>query len=225
MNSYIPPQSNDELISIVARRRNYLGLPEFDERVLDVMKQVDRADFAPRDAMENVYEDEPIKIGNNQTCSQPSMVAAMATFMDLRPGLRVLEIGTGSGYSAAVTAELISPGGHLFSMEIVTELHEFAVKNLQSPKYLQYHCDLLEGDGSEGLPEHAPYDRIYFTAGVGKYFDEQPLLKQLEIGGIFLYPEAFGSLFLLKKTPGGIKRSDMRGVGFVYLRGKNSGFD
>lgn len=225
MTDYDPPHSNDILIDIVGRRRNYLGLPEFDERVLAAMRQVDRADFAPPDSLDNVYEDEPIKIGNNQTCSQPSMVAAMATFLDLRPGLRVLEIGAGSGYSAAVTAQLISPGGRLYSMEIVSDLHEFAVSNLAKQKYLQDNYELFEGDGSEGLPEHAPYDRIYFTAGVGKYFDEQPLLKQLVVGGIFLYPEAFGSLYLLKKTPAGIKRNDMRGVGFVYLRGKNSGFD
>ncbi|MEW6201811.1 MAG: hypothetical protein AB1546_07540, partial [bacterium] len=122
---YRPMRSNSELMDVVERRRNYLGLKHFDKRVINVMRQLDRKDFAPP-GMVNPYEDEPFAIGHNQTCSQPSMVAAMATILDLHPGHKVLEIGTGSGYSAAVAAKLIEPGGELFTIEIVENLSAFA---------------------------------------------------------------------------------------------------
>jgi protein-L-isoaspartate(D-aspartate) O-methyltransferase len=219
------PKNNDELIDIVSNRRNYLGIEAFDSRVMEAMRRLDRASFIPGDAEADVYEDEPVKIGLNQTCSQPSMVAAMATLLELHPGQRVLEIGTGSGYSAAVASMLIVPGGRIYSIEIIEELHEMASKNLEALDFLPDNIELIAGDGSEGLPGQGPYDRIYYTAGAGKYFDEKPLLEQLSLGGLMLYPEAFGSMFLLRKSPAGIQRREMKGVGFVYLRGKNSGYD
>jgi len=159
------------------------------------MRQVDRADFAPADALENIYEDEPIK--NRE---QPDLLAAEHGGGHVHvpgpsPGQKVLEIGTGSGYSAAVTAQLISPGGILYSMEIVSELHEFAAKNLQSPKYLQFHYELIEGDGSEGLAEHARMTG-YTLRRRRQIFRRAAASETVAVGGIFLYPEAFGSLFL-----------------------------
>jgi len=218
------PPTNDDLIDYVSSRRNYLGIERFDPRVINAMRRIDRATFAPSEASAYIYEDEPLQIGFNQTCSQPSMVAAMATILDLHPGQRVLEVGTGSGYSAAVTSQLISPGGHLYSIEIIDELSEQAEKNIAALEFNPENIELIIGDGSEGMSHNAPFDRIYFTAGVGKYFEEKPLLEQLVIGGSLVYPEAFGSLFHLKKTPAGIRRIELKGVGFVYLKGKNSGF-
>ncbi|MEW5944855.1 MAG: protein-L-isoaspartate O-methyltransferase [bacterium] len=220
---YRAPKSNDELIDIVERRRNYLGIPRFDPLVIEVMRKLDRAEFAPRGA-KNVYEDEPLVIGWNQTCSQPSMVAAMATLLELKPGLKVLEIGAGSGYSAAVTAALIAPDGELISIEYIPELSGFAGKNLEKFSR-RSKITLITGDGSTGKPDLAPFDRIYLTAGVGRKFKPDNLIAQLADGGRLLYPEAFGSLFLYEKTTGEPKKREFSGVGFVYLQGADSGFD
>lgn len=220
---YHPPKSNEDLIDIVERRRHYLGLPRFDPRVIEAMRGIDRALFSPPDA-KKIYEDEPLAIGQNQTCSQPSMVAAMATLLKLQPGLKVLEVGTGCGYSAAVTAKLIEPGGALFSVEYISELTARARENLFNIS-TGTSIKLQTGDGSAGLPEEAPFDRIYLTAGVGRKFNPGILLGQLKDGGLLLYPEAFGSLFLHEKSGAKKKPEEFRGVGFVCLRGKHSGFD
>jgi len=216
------PETNDELIDIVTNRRRYLGIERFDDAVLRAMRETDRGAFAPP-GTRDVYEDSPFPIAKHQTCSQPSMVAAMATLLELRPGLKVLEVGTGCGYSAAVTARLISPGGTLFSVEIVPDLTADAERNLA--KFgLENAVRLVTGDGSAGMPEQAPFDRIYLTAGVGRHFDEEVLLSQLSPGGILLYPESYGSMFLVKKTPRGNVRNILDGVSFVFLKGKNSGY-
>jgi protein-L-isoaspartate(D-aspartate) O-methyltransferase len=138
--------------------------------------------------------------------------------------MRVLEIGSGCGYSAAVTSALISPGGEVFSLEIVPELHNLAATNLKNEIAAGSILNFFHGDGSEGLQENAPYDRIYLTAGVGRYFYEDPFVEQLSDGGILLYPEAYGSMFLIKKNGDSITRREYHGVGFVFLRGSNSGF-
>jgi len=220
---YSPLRSNSELMNIVERRRNYLRLSHFDKTVVSVMRQLDRRNFAPPDLV-NPYEDEPFAIGHNQTCSQPSMVAAMATILDLQPGYRVLEIGTGSGYSAAVAAKLIEPNGELYTIEIFKELSAFAEQNIKRME-LSTPITFIIGDGSVGWKPAAPYDRIYLTAGVGKKFKPDILLGQLTENGKLLYPEAFGSLFLIEKTRSGERKAEFKGVGFVYLRGANSGFD
>jgi len=219
---YRKPKNNNELIDILENRRHYLGLDRFDPEVLDVMRRTDRALFAPP-GERNIYEDEPFKIGQGQTCSQPSMVAAMATMLKLEPGMKVLEIGTGCGYSASVTAQLIQPGGRLFTIEIIGELTELARKNIGNLEHID-NIKFITGDGSIGLPGEAPFDRIYLTAGVGRYFKESILLAQLRQNGILLYPEAHGAMFYVKNTPGEPERQSMGGVGFVFLRGKNAGF-
>lgn len=216
-------ESNAQLMQVLRNRRNYLGLNGFDDRVLSVMDKLDRRLFVP-DGVENLYEDEPVKIGEGQTCSQPSMVAAMATLLELEPGMKVLEVGTGCGYSAAATAPLVAPGGLLITVEIIGELQETARKNIEAAGGAE-NIRFLRGDGSAGLASEAPFDRIYFTAGAGKKFSEKPLLAQLKPDGILLYPEAHGQMFLVRKTPVGIERAALGGVGFVFLRGENCGFD
>jgi protein-L-isoaspartate(D-aspartate) O-methyltransferase len=137
--------------------------------------------------------------------------------------MKVLEIGAGCGYSAAVAAKLISPGGKLFSIEIVPELADMAARNLERLG-LADTVRVITGDGSVGLPAEAPFDRIYLTAGVGQWFDENILLDQLTNGGILLYPESHGSMYLIKKTKRGLERNIMGGVAFVFLKGRNSGY-
>lgn len=219
-----PIRNNGELVDIISRRRRYLGLDGFDPLVLRAMRNADRAHFAPPGAR-GVYEDEPLPIGHAQTCSQPSMVAAMATLLELRQGLRVLEIGTGCGYSASVAAQLIRPGGRLFTVEFIPELSSTARRNLDTLPEPPGNCTLLTGDGSLGLPEQAPFDRIYLTAGVGRNFTRHHLVDQLAPGGILLYPEAYGDMHLVRKTPHGVSARSMHGVGFVQLRGEKGGFD
>ncbi len=215
-------RNNSALCDAVASRWLYLGIPKFDEKVVKAMRRITRGEFAPPDARK-VYVDAPIPIGEGQTCSQPSMVAAMATLLDLTAGLRVLEVGAGCGYSAAVTASLISPGGSLFTVEYLPELAETARANLAKYDF-DAEVEVIADDGSEGLPDRAPFDRIYFTAGTGVGFDERPLLAQLNHGGILLYPQSRGDIFYVKKKRGGaLVRRRAGGVVFVELKGKNSG--
>jgi len=215
-------RNNGALCDAVASRWLYLGILQFDASVVKAMRGIDRGEFAPPGARE-VYVDAPIPIGSEQTCSQPSMVAAMATMLELAPGMRVLEVGAGCGYSAAVTASLISPGGSLFAVEYLPELAETARANLAKFDF-DAEVEVITGDGSEGLASRAPFDRIYFAAGTGDGFDERPLLDQLNPGGILLYPQARGDIFYVKKKRGGsLFRRRAGSVVFVKLKGKNSG--
>lgn len=222
-SAWLPPQTNDQLIDIVEKRRNYLGITSFDPRVTRTMRRFDRARFLPP-GCKAPYDDEPAAIGHGQTCSQPSMVAAMATLLKLNLGMKVLEIGAGCGYSAAVTAALIEPNGELISIEFVPELTGFARANLAAFPF-SAAVELLTGDGSVGLPDRAPFDRIYMTAGAGKRFNPRILLDQLKPGGLLLYPESFGSLYLYEKQGAKEKMTEFKSVGFVALRGENCGFD
>ncbi len=209
-------------MDMVELRRNYLGIHRFSEHIIDVMRNTDRAMFAPPDT-EHIYEDDPVPIACGQTCSQPSMVAAMADFLQLEPGHKILEVGTGCGYSAAITAQLIRPGGILHTVEYISELSHSARKNLSKLRIID-NIRFVTGDGSIGLPDEAPFDRIYLTAGVGRCFNEQILLDQLAPEGILVYPEAHGSMYILKQTATGVDKQTLGGVGFVFLRGVNSGF-
>ncbi|HPI75153.1 MAG TPA: protein-L-isoaspartate O-methyltransferase [bacterium] len=215
-------RNNGALCDAVASRWLYLGILQFDASVVKAMRGIDRGEFAPPGARE-VYVDAPIPIGSEQTCSQPSMVAAMATMLELAPGMRVLEVGAGCGYSAAVTASLISPGGSLFAVEFLPELAETARANLAAFSF-GADIEVITGDGSAGLAARAPFDRIYFAAGAGFGFDESPLLEQLKPGGVLLYPQSRGDMFRVKKNPdGSLSRGQAGGVVFVELKGKNSG--
>ncbi len=213
---------NDALCDAVASRRSYLGIPKFDAAVIDAMRRIDRSKFAPP-GERDIYADAPIPIGAGQTCSQPSMVAAMASMLELAPGMRALEVGAGCGYSAAVAASLISPGGALFAVEFLPELAETARANLAGFSF-DAEVEVITGDGSLGLPSRAPFDRIYFAAGAGFGFDESPLLEQLKPGGVLLYPQSRGDMFYAKKNPdGSLSRRQAGGVVFVELKGNNSG--
>lgn len=168
-------------------RRNHMVATQIgargvqDPRVLDAMRAVPRERFLPDDLAEFAYEDAPLPIEKSQTISQPYIVAAMAAALELRPSDRVLEIGTGSGYAAAVLAHLAA---EVYTIERHESLAERARRRLAELGYGNVH--VRTGDGTRGWPEHAPYDAIVVAAGGP---DVPPALAdQLAIGGRLVMP-------------------------------------
>ncbi len=214
---YMPyPVSNAELIAEIRRRSSYyLETGHRSEAVLSAMLKVDRRDFIPEPDKDEAYHDTPLSIGCGQTCSEPSMVAFMLEKLELKPELKVLEIGAVCGYAGACIIECIRPNGSYIGIEVIPELAELARRNLASRMEF---AEILTENGSKGFPERAPYDRILLSAGVSKHFDPEPLLAQLTDGGILLYPEAFGNLYCLRISKGKIQQESWHGVGFVPLR-------
>jgi protein-L-isoaspartate(D-aspartate) O-methyltransferase len=130
-----------------------------DERVLKALAAVPRHEFVPEGRRSAAYRDAPLPIGHGQTISAPHMVGIVCELLELATGDRVLEIGTGCGYHAAVTAELVGPG-NVYSVEYEPALAENARDRLDR---LGYEVNVRQGDGREGWPEHAPYDAAYLT--------------------------------------------------------------
>ena len=152
-----------------------------DEAVLRAMRTVPRHEFVPGDMRAHAYEDSPLPIGHDQTISQPYIVATMTEALKVGADDVVLEIGTGSGYQAAVLAEIVK---HVYTIEIVAALGERARRDLA-----RLDCDNVEvrvGDGYEGWPEHAPFDAIIVTAAPDHI--PQPLVDQLKPGGRMVIP-------------------------------------
>jgi protein-L-isoaspartate(D-aspartate) O-methyltransferase len=152
-----------------------------DERVLEAMRSVPRHLFVPEARREEAYEDYPLPIGEGQTISQPYIVAVMSEAMKLKGKEKVLEVGTGSGYQAAVLSLLCKK---VYSVEIVPELAARSKKLLGKLGYK--NVKVIEGDGYEGLPDKAPFDAIMITAAPGVV--PEPLKKQLKIGGRLVLP-------------------------------------
>ncbi len=173
------------------------------------------------------YNDIALPIGYNQTCSQPSMVAFMCDVLDLRSGMRVLEIGTGCGYHAAVTSELVGETGHVVSVERIPQLAELSLNNLRNHfgESMEKRITLITADGSSGVPTTDSFDRIYFTAAVCREkFDPIVFASHLNRGGILLYPETKGSLVREVYDCEILKNTQSYGpVVFVPLYGANGG--
>ncbi len=186
-----------------------------DARVLAAMRAVPRHEFVPAEVRSRAYSDSPLPIGYGQTISQPYVVAAMSEALALEGDERVLEIGTGSGYQAAVLAELCR---EVYSIEIVPELAVSARAVLERLGY--DNVQVREGDGYQGWPEHAPFDRVIVTAAPDHV--PQPLVDQLAVGGRMVIPVGTGSqeLILITRTPDGVKRETMMGVRFVPMTGE-----
>jgi protein-L-isoaspartate(D-aspartate) O-methyltransferase len=169
-----------------------------DERVLAAIARLEREQFVPGISAEEAQRDEPLHIGFGQTISQPYIVAYMTEVLALRAGERILEIGAGSGYQAAVFAEL---GAEVYTIEVVHELAQATRERLGRLGYRQIH--LREGDGSKGWPEEAPFDAIVLTAAPEKI--PEPLLWQLKPGGRLLAPvgpqEDLQYLVLVRRDP------------------------
>ena len=151
-----------------------------DDRVLEALHKVERHKFIPRAHWDEAYEDYPVPIGEGQTISQPYTVAFMTELLDVEPGAKVLEVGTGSGYQAAILSEM---GAEVYTIERIYSLYEKAKKMLQEFGYDD--IKVFYGDGTQGLPEYAPYDRIIVTASGSL---QQTLIDQLAVGGILVAP-------------------------------------
>ena len=184
-----------------------------DERVLNAMNKVPREEFVPPDSRAGSYENGPLPIGYGQTISQPYIVAFMTEQLRLKPSDRVLEIGTGSGYQAAILAELMS---QVYSIEIVEPLAKNAEATLQRLGYENVHVKI--GDGYKGWPEAAPFDAIIVTCAPDRV--PQPLVDQLKDGGRMVIPvgdRIAQELYLLEKKNGQLKQSATLPVRFVPM--------
>jgi len=188
-----------------------------DARLLEGMLKVERHLFVPEDYRHLAYADRPLPIGEGQTISQPYIVALMTHYLDIKPTDRVLEIGTGSGYQAAVLAELAA---EVYSIEIIEALAKKAQERLRSLGYENVWVKC--GDGFFGWEEHAPYDAIIVTCATPKI--PTPLSEQLQEGGRMILPLGgdpfFQSLTLAVKREGKIEKRNVTGVVFVPMTGE-----
>lgn len=191
-----------------------------DPDVLRAMQGVPRHLFVPPEHIQSAYQNHPLPIGYGQTISQPFMVAWMTELMELKPGDKVLEIGTGSGYQAAVLAEL----GYVdvYSIEIVPELAVFAAKNLEKSNYIDVNGK--QGDGYYGWEEFAPYDAIIVTAAPDHL--PLPLVQQLAEGGRIVIPIGppgfYQTLWQFKYVGGELVAINLGGVTFVPFTGEGT---
>lgn len=182
-----------------------------DELVLDAMRRVPRHEFVPSNLVELAYRDGPLPIGNEQTISQPYMVGFMSQALSVKPGMRVLEIGTGSGYQTAVLAEM---GLEVFTIEVIPELAERAKELLTHYSNIHFNC----GDGRSGWPDEAPFDGIIVTAAAQSV--PETYIEQLATGGRLVIPVGLHSqeLYVFEKDPdGSLQGGSKFGVRFVPL--------
>lgn len=168
------------------KRQGILRTPQLTRAFLTVRREV----FVPVRMMKNAYDDSPLPTLNGQTISAPHMVAIMNEELDLREGHKLLEVGAGSGYHAAICAEIVSPSGrevsgHVFTIEYRSELAALARKNLEMTGYSD-RVTVIQGDGSLGYPAGAPFDRILVTAAAPDI--PEPIREQLKIGGRLVIP-------------------------------------
>jgi protein-L-isoaspartate(D-aspartate) O-methyltransferase len=188
-----------------------------DPAVLDAMRRIPRHEFVPEELSGRAYEDRPLPIGYGQTISQPFIVALMTDLLDIEPGDKVLEIGTGSGYQAAVLAPLAS---EVYTIEIVPELGARAAQVLDALGFADVETEVA--DGYYGWPEAAPFDGIVVTAAASHI--PPPLVEQLKPGGRMVIPVggpfAAQQLMLVEKRPdGGIATRQVLPVRFVPFTG------
>jgi protein-L-isoaspartate(D-aspartate) O-methyltransferase len=188
-----------------------------DPKVLKVMGTVKREYFVPKSRRKEAYADRPVLIGHGQTISQPYIVALMTQILKVKPGEKVLEIGTGSGYQAAVLSYFTN---NVYSIEIDEELAQKARERLNKLGYKK--IKIKQGDGYRGWPEYAPFDAIIITAAAPKA--PEPLMKQLKVGGRIVMPlgprGSVQQLTKIVKTEKGPKTEKLVDVLFVPMTGK-----
>lgn len=171
----------EEVAEDVARTRGYTGKSALNERVMRVLGTVGRHRFVPAELQSQAYQNRPLPIGHGQTISQPYIVALMTDLLEPEAGDVVLEIGTGSGYQAAVLSRLVS---RVYSIEIIPELADTAAKRLRRLGFA--NVEVKNADGYYGWQEHAPFDAIIVTAASSHI--PPPLVEQLKPGGVLMIP-------------------------------------
>jgi protein-L-isoaspartate(D-aspartate) O-methyltransferase len=199
----------DELLASLAAR---IG----DDRVIAAIAAVPRELFVAPELASAAYVDAPLRIGNGQTISQPTVVARMASLLELAPGDRVLDVGSGSGYHAAVLSRL---AGHVYGVELEPELAARAARALAAAGI--ENVTIAQGDGAGGLPDKAPFDAIN-VAATARGEPPAALEQQLAEGGRLVAPVALGDgderLVLVRRAAGGLERHALEAVRFVPLR-------
>ena len=182
------------------------------EIVIKAFDLVDRKKFVPVDLKKEAYSNYPLPIGEGQTISQPLTVVAMTESLDVKKGMKVLEVGSGSGYQAAILSKLVGSEGTVVTVEIVKKLYELAKNNLKDYENVR----VVFGDASKGYENHAPYDRIIVTADCPEV--PEPLIEQLKTKGKMVLPKR-KSLILVEKNDE-IKETYLGLFSFVPLKGK-----
>ena len=208
-----------EIESDVRETSRYIDKRELDPRVMQVLALLPRHLFVPEDQRRYAYENRPLGIGHGQTISQPYIVALMSDLLRPDSGHRILELGTGSGYQAAVLAHL---SAEVFTIEIVEPLGKEAAERFSKLGYANIETRI--GDGYYGWEEHAPFDSIIVTAAASHV--PPPLIAQLKPGGRMVIPVGGGfqvqQLMLIEKTEdGGIETRQILPVRFVPLTGSH----
>jgi protein-L-isoaspartate(D-aspartate) O-methyltransferase len=200
--------------NMVATQLKAVGRGIRDARVLEAMGTVPRHEFVPQSQRKNAYRDSPLPIGHGQTISQPYIVAFMTEKLALKPSDKVLEIGTGSGYQAAILAKLVQD---VYSIEIVAPLAKRAKATLAKLGYKNVH--VRAGDGYKGWPTHAPFDAVIVTCAPDHI--PEPLVEQLREGGTMMIPvgarDGAQELYLLRKIKGKVRREAVLPVRFVPM--------
>ena len=207
----------EEVDALVAETRAETGTEALSPRVSEAMRRVPRHRYVPEDEVRHAYKNRPLPIGYGQTISQPYIVAIMTDLMQVREGDRVFELGTGSGYQAAVLGEL---AGQVYTIEIVEPLAERAAQTLKAQGY--ENVQVKAGDGYYGWEEHAPFDAIIVTAAASHV--PPPLIQQLAPGGRMVIP--LGTSFMTqhlmlveKDEDGRVRTREVLPVMFVPLTG------
>jgi protein-L-isoaspartate(D-aspartate) O-methyltransferase len=212
-----------QMVAVIAAETVFLtgelGRAALSARVLEVMAEVPRHEFVPAEIRAYAYANTPLPIGCNKTISQPFIVALMTDLLELKPEHRVLEIGTGLGYQAAILSRLVQK---VYSVEIIEELQAQARRRLAEQGCA--NVELRLGNGFHGWPEHAPFDRIIVTAGTDLV--PPPLLYQLKPGGRMVIPtglpDAQKLVLVEKDAAGRIKTTEGLRVRFSLLEGTDS---
>ncbi len=204
-----------EVQAMYAATRGETGLAAMSPLVHAAMAKVERHRFVPAGHVDLAYRNHPLPIGSGQTISQPYIVALSTDLVAPQPGQRVLEIGTGSGYQAAILAEIVS---QVYSIELIASLGNEAAGRLRTLGYA--NVEVRIGDGYAGWPEQAPFDSIVVTAAAPRV--PQALVDQLKTGGRMVIPvgasqEAQQLLLVVKRPDGTVERKSVLAVRFVPL--------